>query len=124
MAGTERVVQLQLGETVVVKAVPFPVPEKAGQREDQKPAFEELEWYVSKHWGMIRNLRSGEFNDDVNLATEPDTFPLIEILKQFGVTPDQVRKETKKILEGQGLATREAGLHARAFGDFLRGFGE
>lgn len=123
MVKAERVVQLRLGEKVVVQAVPFPIPEKAGRREDQEPAFKQLEKFVGLHWDKIQHLRGGKFEDETDLATEPDTFPLVEMLKQFEVTPEDVRCATKRILtRNLGLSTRDAGLHAQAFSDFLERF--
>lgn len=122
MSGAERVVQLRLGEKVIVQAVPFPILERRGRREDQRPAFEELERYVGLHWEQIRYLRGGKVDDAADLATEKDTFPLIETLKQFNVTSDEIERETQKILLKCGLSDREASLHAQALNDFLQGF--
>lgn len=122
MPGAERVVQLRLGERVIVQSVPFPVYERAGRREDMRPAFEELERYIGLHWEQIRYLRGGKVDDATGLATEKDTFPLIEILRQFGITSDTIEYETKKILLKRGLSHREAVLHACSFSDFLQGF--
>lgn len=122
MPGTERVVQLRLGERVIVHAVPFPVERARLRREDMRPAFEELERYVFLHWEQIRYLRGGKVDDATDLATEKDTFPLIEILKQFGATSEEIGRETQKILLKRGLSDREAVLHACSFSDFLQGF--
>lgn len=116
---TERVVQLRLGEKVIVQAVPWPAPERPGRREDMRPAFQELERYVGLHWEQIRYLAGGRVEDAIDLIIEKDTAQLVEILEQFGATPEEVERETKKILLKRGVSDREALLHAQAFSGFL-----
>lgn len=117
-------VEIKPGQEVVVKAVSTRIePPSFGTREDQRPAFEELERYVQRHSDQIRNLAGGRFEDDADLATEGDAHQLIEILSQFHITSEEVLAETKKILTRAGLSERQARLRAQAFSDFLAGFG-
>lgn len=124
MTGTERIVQLRLGEKVIVQAVPWPVPERSSRREDMRPVFQELERYIGLHWEQIRYLAGGRVEDATDLVIERDTLQLVEILKQFGTSAEEIERETKKILLKRGMSDREALLHAQAFSGFLGEFEE
>lgn len=123
MPGIERkgggVVQLQLGQRVVVEAV-LPIPQVArGSKEDQRPAFEELEKYINAHWLQIRNLPGGRFEDMTDLTIEPDTSGLLDILKKFEVDQKGVFDYTNKKLIRRGASPEDARMYAEAFADFL-----
>lgn len=123
MPGTERkseqVVQLRLGQRVIVEAV-LPIPQVAqGGREDQRPALEELERYINVHWPQICNLPGGKFEDSTDLASERDTDDLVGILNQFGVGRNGVFDRTKKKLIRHGASPEDAGMYANELADFL-----
>lgn len=113
-------VEIRPGQQVVVKAVPAEIllPD-FGTCEDQRPAREEFERYLRLESEQIGNLRGGRFEDTTELAIDPATTHLVEILRQFRVSREVVCEWANKFWQDMGMPTRQAKQYSEAFSDFL-----
>lgn len=113
-------VEIRPGQQVVVKAVPAEIllPD-FGTREDQRSAREEFERYLRLKDEQIGNLRGGKFEDTIDLAIDPATTHLVEILRQFKIPKQAVYECAKKFWQDMGMPTRQAKQRSEALSDFL-----
>lgn len=112
-------VEIKPGQQVVVKVVPEINLPDFGTREDQRPAFEELERFIRLKDEQIGNLRGGRFEDTTDLAIDPATTHLVEILRQFRVSKKAIYKWANKFWQDMGMPARQAKQRSGAFSDFL-----
>lgn len=112
-------VEIKPGQQVTVKAVPWIKLPDFGTREDQRPAREELERYIRLKDEQIGHLLGGRYEDTIDLAVEPETTHLVEILRQFGVSKDIVCEWGRKSWQERGVPTRRAKQRAEALSNFL-----